>query len=534
MKIYFNGPILTMEDNQKYAESLIEDNGRILFVGSLKKAKQLINEQTEWIDLNQKTLMPAFIDAHSHLSDMAQTLKTADLRSARSFSDIHALLTAFIDEHPECHQMIIGLNYDHTILQEKTHPNKLLLDQVSKDIPIAIIHANLHMCSINSKLLNMLHISAESPDIEGGIIGRLPSSDEPSGYLEEAASFPVRNLLKEYYPISEKDLIAAQEYYIENGYLTIQDGAVDESLVHVYASASKNKDLIADIVAFPCFNFGSDVGETISKYPEYLNKYMEHFKIGGYKLLLDGSPQGKSAWLSEPYEGENTYCGYPWLSDDEVEIYIRKSFTNQLQILTHCNGDAACEQLLRVYQKVYDSIPSNKLSPFTSRPVMIHCQTVRKDQLSKMQTLNMIASLFVEHVYYWGDVHLKNLGESRARQISPAKSALDHHLIYTFHSDAPVVLPKPLHSIWTACNRLTKEGILLGPEECIDVYNALKGITIHAAYSYFEENEKGSLKEGKKADFVIIDKNPLLIDPMEIKDIQVLTCIKDGHIVFNK
>lgn len=535
MKVFFNGTILTMDDTCRYADILIEDKGSIIFVGNEINAQVFLSEQQtqpEWIDLKGYTLMPAFIDAHSHLSDMAQTLKTADLRHATCFNDIERILKDYVLKHPEHHDLIIGLSYDHNFLAEKSHPTKACLDKVSRDIPIAIVHSNLHMCCVNSRLLEMLHITADTPDIEGGVIGRIGDTNEPSGYLEEAASFPIRHLLKEHYPLTQEDLLAAQQLYIENGILTIQDGAVGEALVDTYAKISKNNQLRVDVVAYPCFNFGDGVGNAITNYPQFINTYKNRFKIGGYKLLLDGSPQGKSAWLSEPYQNEETYCGYPWLSDEEVQAYIKQAFNDNLQLLTHCNGDAASEQLINAYAEVLQHTKAQ--SDYPLRPVMVHCQTVRKDQLRRMKPLNMIASIFVDHVYYWGDIHRKNLGEARAKRISPVHSALKEGLIYTFHTDSPVVLPNTLHSVWSACNRLTKSGVTLGEDECVDVYQALKAVTIHAAYGYFEEKEKGSLQVGKKADLIILDANPLAVNKMHIKNISVLRCIKDGQIIFSK
>lgn len=151
-----------------------------------------------------------------------------------------------------------------------------------------------------------------------------------------------------------------------------------------------------------------------------------------------------------------------------------------------------------------------------------------------MVTLGMIPSIFVAHTWYWGDVHLRNFGPERGSRVSPVKSALDRGLIYNFHTDTPVVKPKMLHSVWAAVNRMTRLGAEIGPEQRIGVYDALKGITINPAYSYFEEDRKGSIKVGKQADLVILDRNPLKVDPMEICDIQVLETIKDGETLFKK
>ena len=201
-----------------------------------------------------------------------------------------------------------------------------------------------------------------------------------------------------------------------------------------------------------------------------------------------------------------------------------------MQALVHCNGDAAGDQFLRCFEEMYalSDNPNKENLRFT----MIHCQTARKDQLEKMAQYKMVPSIFVAHVNYWGDVHLKNLGSVRGNYISPVKDALEAGLVYNFHTDTPVTKPDMLHSVWSAVNRISRKGVLVGADQRIGVYDALKGVTINAAYEYFEENEKGSIKAGKRADLVILSANPLKVDPMAIRDIKVLETVKDGETVY--
>ncbi|MGO0862293.1 amidohydrolase family protein, partial [Clostridioides difficile] len=196
----------------------------------------------------------------------------------------------------------------------------------------------------------------------------------------------------------------------------------------------------------------------------FVKKYVNRFKIGGYKIFLDGSPQGKTAWLTKPYENsEDGYCGYPIYKDEEVEKFINISVEEKMQLLTHCNGDAAADQLINSFEKVI----KEKNIKDDMRPVMIHAQTVREDQVDEMKKINMIPSYFVAHTYYWGDIHIKNLGESRAFKISPLKTTIEKGLIYTLHQDTPVIAPNMLETIWCAVNRITKKGVLIGENEKI-------------------------------------------------------------------
>ena len=203
---------------------------------------------------------------------------------------------------------------------------------------------------------------------------------------------------------------------------------------------------------------------------------------------------------------------------DNVEEILENSKESNLQILAHCNGDKAAEQYINAIKNISG----------LKRPVMIHAQILGLDQLPDVKKYNIIPSFFISHIYYFGDIHIKNLGIKRAEHISPAGSSLKHNILFTFHQDTPVIEPDMFETIWCAVNRKTKEGKVLGENEKISVLEAIKAVTINVAYQYGEENIKGSLKVGKNANMIIINKNPLKIDKDEIKDIKILETIKDG------
>lgn len=529
MNIYYNGPIITMEDTQPQAEILVEDNGKIVYVGKKIDLTPYINDTTKWLNLKGKTLMPALIDAHSHISDTATLLKTANLANAKSFSDIIKILNDFIQNHDITKQpFVVGMGYDHNSLEEHQHPDRLLLDQAFPEIPIILVHTSIHMGVANKQMLNILHIDADTKDPEGGLIARFNDTNEPTGYLEETAFNPVYDLILKEYALTTEDILRAEQLYIENGILTIQEGSTDYDIVKLCREAADKKLLTCDLVAYPAFNFARGIGASFENNGDCIGIYKNHFKIGGYKIIGDGSPQGKTAWMSEPYEGTND-CSYAWVTDKDMQTYTDKAYSENRQVLCHCNGDAAAEQFLTACERSNKKYPNSHI-----RPVMVHCQTVRDDQLKRMAKINMIASFFVDHVYYWGDIHLRNFGQIRGNHISPVKAAMNYGVHFNFHTDCPVIMPNLFHTVWTSVNRITKEGIVLGEDQRIDVWNALKAITVNAAYGYFEENEKGSLKEGKNADFIIIDANPLDVDKNSLKDINVLSCYKNGVLIYNR
>lgn len=531
--LFTGGEILTMRSESDSPEAVLIEKGKIKFVGSRAEAETLCREDCQMVDLGGRTLLPGFIDPHSHISMAAQFVDYADLSACEDFEDIVSELAAYRDEHavrPD--GIIIGHGYDHNFLKEGRHPDKRVLDRVSTETPVYLFHTSGHMGVANSKLLELAGVNETTADPQGGKFGRMPGSLEPDGYVEESGA--MAQILMKVFPRMAGDNAArlekVQQLYLQYGVTTVQDGAASADNVRDLAAMAELGKLKVDVVAYIVVQENPE--ELFAEYPEYDGHYHNRYKLGGCKIILDGSPQGRSAWLTAPYEGEREYRGYPTYSDDDVARDVRVCVDAGRQLLAHCNGDAAADQFLRAYRKAVDSSVNPKCGAL--RPVMIHCQTVRDDQLDEMSALRMIPSIFVSHVYYWGDVHEKNLGHARAAHISPARSAFARGLAVNFHQDTPVVPPDMLHTVWCAVNRLTRSGAVLGADERISVYEALEAVTCNAAYAYFEEDRKGTIEAGKCADLVILDRNPLSCDTLKLRDIVVCETIKDGVTVYRR
>lgn len=524
-RLYYNGDIITMCSKDDKPSAIVTQNDEIVYVGDYETARNTYKE-AEMVNLDGKTIMPGFIDPHSHFFQTAQSINMCDLSEASSFADIVDILNLYKEEHKDA-EIIFASGYDHNFLIEQSHPDRTVLDLVSDTIPIYISHVSGHMGVANSALLEMAGITDETKDPKGGRFGRYDDG-RPDGYVEEIPALmqiiaPAMKLIKTDMPSQIKK---AQQLYFKYGVTTVQEGAASKQAAIGLAALAKNGLIDIDVVMYIMDEDYADSAQQMHEYT--VGKYVNHIKIGGSKIILDGSPQGKSAWLSTPYENEKEYCGYASHDMDYVVKACRKAIKGNYQILAHCNGDAASEQFISAYQIAVEKENSDN----QIRPVMIHCQTVRDDQLDRMGEVGMIPSIFVGHIYFWGDVHKKNLGINRAERISPVRSALERGLIYNFHQDTPVTKPDMLHSVWCAVNRVTRNGDVLGNKQCIDVYDALKAITINAAYEYHEEKIKGSIETGKKADFAILSDNPLKADPKKIKDIQVVRTVKAGVDVF--
>lgn len=530
-KLYYGGDIVTMREETDAPEAVLVTDGKISYVGELVEARRQCLPGAEEIDLEGKTLMPSFIDPHSHIAMLAQYTDFANLGKCTSFKDLAVTLSDWLKEKRLAEgEVLVGYGYDHNFLDEQQHPTKEVLDRVSDTIPVCILHTSGHMCVANSVLLRECGITADTPDPEGGKFGR-EEDGTPNGYIEEVPAMvkvliPVFSRVKADFA---RQLEKAQQIYLKYGITTVQDGSTNASGFQKLAECAKEQVFHLDVVSYV---LADDLEKTAEDYPEYYQKYHNRLKIGGAKIILDGSPQGRSAWLRKPYEGEETYCGYPAHTQEETDRWVETAVEKGYQLLAHCNGDAASGQYLAAFEKAAAKTPENPEKIRALRPVMIHCQTVGDDQLDEMKELGMIPSIFVAHTWYWGDVHLKNLGSVRGAHISPARAAMERGLIYNFHQDTPVVEPDMLHTVWCAVNRVTRSGKPIGQEQCIGVYEALKGVTIHGAYAYHEEERKGTLEAGKLADMVILDRNPLKTDKMQIRDIQVLETIKEGKTLY--
>ena len=520
--LYINGTILTMKQKET-AQALLEEDGRILCVGTQAQCRQYAQglDSLTIRDLKGQTLMPGLIDAHSHITALASTVDLVPLETADSISRLQELLAQAIRQREtEAGQWVQGFGYDHNFLTEHQHPTRQQLDQVSTQHPILIAHASGHMGVCNTLALEKLGITEQTPDPEGGKIGR-DERGKLNGYLEETAFITLARPQSQPDPSAlQRQLDAAQQIYLSYGITTAQDGMTTPASWQLLDEASRQDRLKLDVVCY------WDMRK-LSEMPAHVSD-RARLRIGGVKIFLDGSPQGKTAWMSRPYRLQPDYCGYPVWRDDQVEAFVRQAWQQGWQLLAHCNGDAAADQLIRAVAAVEPQFPDQDL-----RPVMIHAQLVRPDQLRQMAALKMAASFFVAHTWYWGDIHLQNFGE-RGMRISPLHSALQAHVPFTLHQDTPVIRPDMLETVQCACRRITRQGQQLDPAERISVQQALEAVTINAAWQYHEEDRKGTLEAGKLADMIILDRNPLCCPVSQLTQIHIEETIKEGKTVYRR
>ena len=537
--VYYGGDIITMAgDSPEYVEAVVTREGNIIFTGSKADAMKRFEGKAEEVNLEGKTMLPGFIDAHAHFSNFssqaigAQILPPPDAGANNMDAIVSILKEWNTPENRALTGWIFGAGFDDSVLEEKRFPTKHDLDKVTTEFPIMIIHISGHFAVVNSKGLELLNITSETKNPEGGIIRR-ENGNEPNGVLEELAAIP--NYAKALTPLtaeaSETFFESGQSMALSYGYTTAQEGrAMLENHAFLAAKAEENK-LKLDVVSYVDYMFV----DTLMNTKWNSRKYDKRYRIGGMKLTLDGSPQGRTAWRTQPYllppdGAAEGYLGYPAIPQDSVlEALYRQGFANDWQIQTHANGDAAMDQMIRAMTKV-----SSEFEKKDRRNVLIHGQYVREDQLDAYKELDVIVSLFPLHTFYWGDWHKEIIGDELGNKISPTRTALDKGLRLTIHTDAPVALPNLMRMVGITVERKSRSGKLIGAGEKLTPYEALKGITEWSAYQHFEEAKKGTIENGKLADLVILDKNPLTAEEADIKNIVVLETIKEGVTVYKK
>ena len=489
-----------------------------------------------------KTLLPGFIDGHGHLyltgfyNMMANLMPPPD-GNCNSIQGVVDEMNSWKDSEKGKFFLnkfgwLVGFGYDDSQLAEKDHPTADDLDKVSTEVPVIIVHQSGHLGAVNHKALEVFKITKDSQDPEGGHI-RKDADGNPNGILEETAFQPLQlQMLPKIDDETDAKIVEnGQKMYAQFGYTTAQEGGGNTGFNNSLEKAADKGELYIDLVTYSVMDMGLEA--MTGKYYTKDHSYLNHYRIGGVKLVFDGSPQGKTAWLTKPYlipptGKDNHYHGYPKYTKEDAEKFVNQAFQNQWQLLAHTNGDAAVDEFLFYIKEALKNHGYDD-----HRSTIIHGQVIRKDQIPQIADLNMLASEYAVHTFYWGDWHLNSvLGSPRAEYISPTRDLIDAGINLTSHSDCPVIPPNSLRIIDATTNRVTRSGLILGPGQRTTPYEALLSQTRWGAYQYFEEDRKGTLTVGKLADFVILDQNPLKIDPMKIHTIKVVETIKEGKQVY--
>ncbi|MCZ4498844.1 MAG: amidohydrolase [Marmoricola sp.] len=534
--VFHNGSILTMDGPEpSYVEAVGISAGRIVAVGSLAQVEAVL-PGARVRDLDGCALLPGFIDAHSHLGfgfDLLDQVSVAPppVGSCTDIAGVISSLEAFRADRavPEG-GILIGWGYDQAELAERRHITAADLDAAFPDHRVVLVHVSTHGAVLNTQALRWAGVDQTTATPQGGVISRYEGTNEPSGLLMETAYLAhVRDKLPR--PAREDRfalLDGVQQLYASNGYTHAQDGFTKVEDLDFFAEAAARGLLYLDVVALGSF---LEAGAWLDDPSYSTGDYVDGFKIGGMKIVQDGSPQGRTACVTEPYltggpDGEERWFGESTCPVDAFRATVARCIDAGVQVFVHANGDATIDQLISAVDAAGVTAADDR------RTVAIHSQFQRRDHLPEYARLGISPSYFTAHTYFWGDVHAANIGVEKASFISPMRSAAEHGLVISNHSDFTVTPLDPLFILWTSMTRTTRSGKTLGQDECITPYAALAALTTGAAHQMFEENRKGRIAVGLLADLVVLSADPLEAGPEGIRDLTILETIKEGVTVF--
>ena len=553
--LYTGGDIITMRGPQpEMAEALAVKNGKILFVGPLAEAQALVGPATTTIDLAGKTLLPGFIDTHGHFVYFGKNLVDADLFGCTDIPDLLARMKKQAERTP-AGAWIVGFGYQPRQMQENRAPTIEELNGVAADRPVMIVDSSGHLGAGNSRVFDVAGITADTPNPEGGSFTRKAGGTSLAGPMEETALNAVRSKRPPFTgELADAVITGAATLWARYGQTTAMEAglglgsddievvvnAIDKNLlpIDLYIAA---KDSTVDDTLTAAYGVASAYNPKPDGTLEKLRavrtdldkRYVNRVRLGGIKFWLDGSID--TAWFTKPYATNppgktGGYSGFRQIPDEVIGAAFDRFWPTEMQIHMHMNGDAAADQALAAIDKAV-----KKHGMRDARPVFVHASWLRPDQIEKMKTCGAIPSFLPSGIVPGGDGVVKLWGPERAAGSMATRTFLRAGLPFTFSHDAPVS-PQPwiLALVDAGTNRQSASGQVIGPDERISPYDGLRAVTAMAAYQLKEEKTKGTLEAGKLADLVILEKNPLKVDPVTIKDIAVVETIKEGKTVFRR
>ena len=536
-RIFRGGPIVTVNPALPTAEAVAVGGGKIVAVGTEAEVMRFAGPETTVTELAGRTLVPGFVDGHSHFYAVVMVQTTALCASppagpCGSVADVIGQLKELqARKKIPAGGFVLGFGYDPDLLAEKRPPTKQELDAAFPDNPVMIVHVSSHGAMLNSRALAKFGITAATPTPPGGVIGREPGSQEPSGLLFESAFLPIFSRLPGPDADEQLELIrTGQELYASQGITTAQEGATMKPQLDMLRVAAARGLLEIDVIALP---FITEIDAIFAGKPVVAEQdYSGRLRVGGVKIVMDGSPQGKTSWFTTPYltggpTGEQDWRGEPSFPQPELAAMVKRVYDGGAPLFVHVNGDAAIDSFLEAHRAAAGDDPARPRGT-----VGVHSQFIRRDQLEKYRAWNITPSFFTIHCFYFGDVHVANRGVAQADFISPLKTARSIGLRPSNHTDFNVAPLDQIFTIHTAVNRVSRSGRVLGADERVTPLEALEAVTIDGARQYGEQDRKGSIEPGKFADLAILSGNPLTVEPAAIKEIRVVETVKEGQTIW--
>lgn len=510
--LFFGGDIITVNDQQPSAEAVAVTDGKIVFVGDKYAAFKLKDDHTVLVDLQGKTLMPGFINPHTHVMLEALILSSTDVSpfKYKTIDEVMNVLKEAVKKGP-----VLAFGYDPSLMTTPGELNFKTLDAISTTVPIVVVNKSGHIAYANHKAFALAGITDATPKPAGGSYQKDAQGNLTGIGFEVPAVgrmvTAVNTLSADQYPkLAEKAL----KVFADAGYTTVTDLGLGlplptpEDHIKLMRDASNAPNALVRTQGYLVTNM-------LDKIPEWQKQNNDNFKVLGLKIWADGSIQGYTAAMKEDYKNTTTK-GTLNFSQDQLTDLVMNARKMGIQVAVHANGDQAIEDTLTAFEKAQKAYPSAD-----PRFRIEHASIVDPAQWKRVANVKATPSFTEHHVYYWGDVFQdKILGDPRADWLDAAKTAKDLGLKFSFNDDT-LAPANPLLFIQVAITRQTDDGRILNADQRISLDDAIKGVTLYPAWQTFREKELGSIEPNKFADFVILDQNPKKTDPTHIKDIKV-------------
>lgn len=521
--VLLNGNFHTVEPSSPHAQAVAVGNGRFLAVGSSEEILNLASPRTKKVDLGGKTVVPGFIDAHNHPAGAGLShLRSVDC-DLRSISAIQGALRERAAKTPPG-QWVLGFKYDDTKTAEGRFLTLADLDAVSRDHPVLVDHRGGHTAYVNSAAMRVAGVDEKTPDPPGGHFHRDPATGRLSGRIEEQAT----SLFEKHIPST----VTPEER--REGVKLISTMLVRAGVTSVHDAYGSPRDLLA-------YQSARDAGElNVRVYcligSAHLDRMLaagvrtglgdEWVRVGAMKQTCDGSISERTARLSEAYIGRPDYHGILVTQEEDQYERARKAHEAGWQNGIHANGDVAIDMVLRVYERLHREIPRRD-----PRFRIEHCTVINPSLVERIRALGVIPNPFSTYVYYHGE-KMREYGAARLDRMFAVRSFLDAGVRVTMTSDYPPGPFEPMMALQSMVTRTDYRGTLWGPKQRVSVEEALRVGTLHGAYASFEENAKGSIRGGKLADLVVLDRDPIKADPYTLIDIRIERTMAGGRWVY--
>jgi predicted amidohydrolase YtcJ len=526
-RIFVGGNIVTAKPNRPEVEALAVRDGRVARVGDREPVNQLKGPKTEVVQLNGRALMPGFIDPHTHpiSRQITETMLDVGPFTHKSFEAVKQTLREAARKGP-----VVAFGYDPSLMDGNPQLGFETLNKISTEVPILVVNLSGHIAYGNRLFFKKSGITEETPNPEGGRFVRDDQGNLTGVAHEVSAILPLIKTAGElsgkldFTEVTRESL----QNYARNGFTTMTIPGLgmpaptpEKQIANLRQAARSEKA--------PIRVQGYVISTERKRINELRQDNDDRFRVLGMKLWADGSTQGYTAALEEPYKGKDTR-GTANYSQEQLTKLIVSAHKNGWQVATHTNGDRAMDMALNAYAKAQ----KQKKRP-DARHRMEHCTVGNRDLMHRAVNLGVTCSFLNQHVYIWGEKFRDEiLGQDRASHLDPAGTAERLGMRFTFHDDAPTGQPEPMLMLQTAVRRQIRDGGVLNADERVPIDRAIRALTIDAAWQTHFEDKVGSLEKGKYADLVLLDSNPRKTDPDKIKDIEVLGTYLAGRRVDQK